>query len=82
MDLYLHQVIGQPLKYLMDVLYPYKIFSTPFLCMQIDEQKYRLPNALFTNQDIILSFRDLSSQIHSLNNRLPYEVPIRFMSST
>ena len=44
MNLYLHQ---QPLEYLMDVLYPYKIFSTPFLCMQIDEQKYRLSNANF-----------------------------------
>ena len=57
----------------MDVLHSYKIFSTPFLCMQTDEQKYRLSNALFANQDIILSFRDLSSQIHSLNNQLPFK---------
>ncbi|PHT52459.1 40S ribosomal protein S4 [Capsicum baccatum] len=58
-DPYSHQVIKQPSEYLMDVLHPYRIVSTPFLCRQIDGQRYHLPNAQFANQGITLSFRDL-----------------------
>ena len=75
---YSHQVNEQPSEYLMDALHPYRIFSTLFLCRQIDEQKYHLSNAQFANQEIILSFTDLSSQIHSLNNQLPFKSLLEF----
>ena len=78
MDPYSHQVIKQPSEYLIDVLHPYRIVSTPFLCRQIDGQRYRLSNALFANQGITLSFRDLSSQILSLGNQLPFEALLAF----
>ena len=78
MDPYSHQVNEQPSEYLMDALHPYIIFSTLFLCGHIDEQKYHLSNAKFANQDRLLSFLDLSSQIHSLNNQLSFEALLEF----
>ena len=38
--------------------------------MLIDEQKFRLEDVQFAGQDKILSYQNLSSQIHSLNNLL------------
>ena len=36
----------------------------------INEQKFHLKDVQFSGQDKILSYQDLSSQIHSLNNLL------------
>ena len=36
----------------------------------INEQKFYLKDVQFSGQDKILSYQDLSSQIHSLNNLL------------
>ena len=38
--------------------------------MLIDEQEFHLGGVQFVGQDKILSYQDLSSQIHSLNNLL------------
>ena len=38
--------------------------------MLINEQEFHLEDVQFAGQDKILSYQDLSSQIHSLNNLL------------
>ena len=59
-----------PLECLKDELYPCKSASELFQGMLIDEQEFHLKDVQFSGQDKILSYQDLSSQIHSLNNLL------------
>ena len=70
MDLSWHQVTDPPLECSKDELYPCKIALGLFLCMLINEQEFHLEDVQFEGQDKILSYQDLSSQIHSLNNLL------------
>ena len=58
------------LECLKDEFYPCKSASRLFQGMLIDEQEFHLKDVQFSGQDKILSYQDLSSQIHSLNNLL------------
>ena len=59
-----------PLECSKDELYPCESALGLFLCTLINEQEFHLEDVQFAGQEIFLSYQDLSSQIHSLNNLL------------